>query len=107
MNTQRRSSNSLQYHREIRANYQLFGMIIFVLTSCGAILYIVANLFSRSGLNGEDWIRALVIASAGIAQYFIGKSTLSDRLKPHIMSSVFLLIPYIYYPFIDRGVQTV
>lgn len=107
MNTQRRSSNSLQYHREIRANYQLFGMIIFVLTSCGAVLYIVANVFSRSGLNGEDWIRAIVIASAGVVQYFIGKSTLSDRLKPHMMSSVFLLIPYIYYPFIDRGVQSV
>ncbi len=107
MNTQRRSSNSLQYHREIRANYQLFGMIIFVLTSCGAVLYIVANVFSRSGLNGEDWTRALVIASAGIVQYFIGKSSLSDRLKPHMMSSIFLLIPYIYYPFIDRGVQTV
>ncbi|MGX9807402.1 putative bifunctional diguanylate cyclase/phosphodiesterase [Exiguobacterium acetylicum] len=107
MNTQRRSSNSLQYHREIRANYQLFGMIIFVLTSCGAILYIIANVFSRSGLNGDDWLRAIIIASAGLVQYFIGKSTLSDRLKPHMMSSVFLLIPYIYYPFIDRGVQTV
>jgi len=107
VNTQRRSSNSLQYHREIRANYQLFGMIIFVLTSCGAILYIIANFFSRSGLNGDDWLRAIFIASAGLIQYFIGKSTLSDRLKPHMMSSVFLLIPYIYYPFIDRGVQTV
>lgn len=107
MNTQRRSSNSLQYHREIRANYQLFGMIIFVLTSCGAVLYIVANVFSRSGLDGNDWVRAIVIASAGVVQYFIGKSTLSDRLKPHLMSSVFLLIPYIYYPFIDRGVQSV
>ncbi|WP_149427554.1 MULTISPECIES: bifunctional diguanylate cyclase/phosphodiesterase [Exiguobacterium] len=107
VNTQRRSSNSLQYHREIRANYQLFGMIIFVLTSCGAVLYIVANIFSRSGLDGDDWVRAIVIASAGIVQYFIGKSTLSDRLKPHMMSSIFLLIPYIYYPFIDRGVQSV
>ncbi|WP_425293136.1 putative bifunctional diguanylate cyclase/phosphodiesterase [Exiguobacterium acetylicum] len=107
MNTQRRSSNSLQYHREIRANYQLFGMIIFVLTSCGAVLYIVANVFSRSGLDGDDWIRAIVIASAGVLQYFIGKSTLSDRLKPHMMSIVFLLIPYIYYPFIDRGGQSV
>lgn len=107
MNTQRRSSNSQQYHREIRANYQLFGMIIFILTSCGAVLYIVANTFSSYGLKGEDWIRALVIASAGSVQYFIGKSTLSDRLKPHMMSSVFLLIPYIYHPFIGRGVQTV
>lgn len=107
MNMQRRSSNSLQYHREIRANYQLFGMIIFVLTSCGAMLYIVASLFSRSGLGEEALWRAFIIAFAGSLQYFIGKSSLSDRLKPHLMSSIFLLIPFIYYPFINSGAQTV
>ncbi|WP_214851457.1 GGDEF domain-containing phosphodiesterase [Exiguobacterium sp. s193] len=106
-NQQRPSSINLQYMREAKANYRLFGMIALVLTSSGSILYIVSSYFSSSGLEWIDFWRALVILLMGICQFVIGKSDVSDRLKPHVMSTVFLLIPFVYYPFIENGAQTV
>ncbi|WP_214768548.1 MULTISPECIES: bifunctional diguanylate cyclase/phosphodiesterase [unclassified Exiguobacterium] len=106
-NQQRPSSASLQYNREAKANYQLFGSIILVLTSLGAILYVLTSLLSTSGSNRYDLLRAGLIFLVGICQFLLGKSNMPDRLKPHVMSSVFLLIPFIYYPFLESGAQTV
>lgn len=106
-NQQRPSSSSMQRHLEAKANYRLFGMIVLVLTSSGSILYILSSYFSSSGLERVDLWRSLVILLMGVCQFMIGKSDMSERLKPHVMSSVFLLIPFIYYPFIENGAQTV
>ncbi|WP_404274317.1 putative bifunctional diguanylate cyclase/phosphodiesterase [Exiguobacterium undae] len=103
----RPSSANLHYHREVKANYRLFGMIIFVLTSCGSALYVFSSALSRSGLEWSDGWRAGLIFIVGLVQLLIGKSNLSDQLKPHVMSSVFLLIPFINYPYIESGAQTV
>ena len=104
---ERPSSTNFHYHREVNANYQLFGMIIFVLTSCGSILYIFSSNISPSGLQWSEVWRAFLIFIVGGVQFLIGKSSLSDRWKPHMMSSVFLLIPFINYPYINNGAQTV
>lgn len=104
---ERPSSTNFHYHREVNANYQLFGMIIFVLTSCGSILYIFSSNISSSGLQWSEVWRAFLIFIVGGVQFLIGKSSLSDRWKPHMMSSVFLLIPFINYPYINNGAQTV
>lgn len=106
-NQQRPSSSSMQRHLEAKANYRLFGMIVLVLTSSGSILYILSSYFSSSGLERVDLWRSLVILLMGVCQFMIGKSDMSERLKPHVMSTVFLLIPFIYYPFIENGAQTV
>ncbi|WP_026830742.1 putative bifunctional diguanylate cyclase/phosphodiesterase [Exiguobacterium antarcticum] len=103
----RPSSASLDYHREVKANYRLFGMIIFVLTGCGAILYVFSSAMGESGLERIDVWRAGLIVLVGFCQWMIGRSNLTEKWKPHVMSSVFLLIPFINHPFLDSGAQTV